>query len=554
MAWSSRGVPNGSEVAPDRYRRPVWLWLVPILSLLLTIIAWHVTRVSTAARASDRFKFRTSMIETVIEQRLQSHINVLRGVVGLFDAAGNVPAAEWERYLQAVHPETSAPGLQGVGFSARVPRAERSAFERRIQEQRWPLAIWPNEDRDEFHAVVHVHPITPENLRALGYDMFTEPMRREAMTRARDQGAPALSSQVRLVQEGSQTLAQPGFLLFLPVYAQDQSTDSPAERRAALRGFVSGAFRARDLMDSIFGGQHWDVDFEIYDGAVPSATGLLYRSAPDGPPVADTEDTDILSQRLSLDIAGHRWLLIARPGATFMSLADRYQHWLIAGGGLAINLLLAAGLWAAATVRKRAVIMAEGMSQAVRVSEAQTQLMVDSITDHAIIRLDPEFNVASWNASAERMLGYSESEAISRPASRFWVGGDANPYVGESGIVSRQVREGWHSRKDGHRFWGAAAIAPLQQSSGKSSGYVVILRDDSSRRQAIEALAATSAELEQRTIELGRFNRLASGRELRMIELKRMVNERSMRLGVEAPFDLSFADEFADVPRPGEPF
>lgn len=82
----------------------------------------------------------------------------------------------------------------------------------------------------------------------------------------------------------------------------------------------------------------------------------------------------------------------------------------------------------------------------------------------------------------------------------------------------------------------------------------MILRDDTSRRQAIEALAATSAELEQRTIELGRFNRLASGRELRMIELKRMVNERSMRLGMDAPFDLSFADEFADVPRLGDRF
>jgi PAS domain S-box-containing protein len=508
---------------------------------------------STVARASERFKFRTSMIQTVIEQRLQSHVNVLRGVVGLFDATGNVPAAEWDHYLSAVHPETSAPGLQGVGFSARVPRTERPAFERRIQEQRWPMAIWPANNRDEFHAVVYVYPITSENLRALGYDMFTEPVRREAMMRARDHGAPALSGQVRLVQEGSWTETQPGFLLFLPVYAPDQVTDSVAGRRAALKGFVSGAFRARDLMESIFGGQHWDVDFEIYDGVVPSGPGLLYRSAP-GPAVADTERTDVLSQRVSIDIAGHRWLLIARPSASFMSFADRYQHWLIAGGGLIINLLLFLGLWASATVRTRAVVMAEGMSHAVRVSEAQTQLMVDSITDHAIFRLDSQCNVASWNASAERMLGYTEAEAVSRPAGRFWVGADVNPYTGEDGIVGRQVREGWHARKDGHRFWGAAAIAPLQQTSRESSGYVVILRDDSSRRQAIEALAATSAELEQRTIELGRFNRLASGRELRMIELKRMVNDRSVRLGMEAPFDLSFADGFADVPRPGKPF
>jgi len=550
MAWSSRSVPGEAQMAPDRFRRPVWLWLVPILSLALTGIAWHVTRVSTAARASDRFKVRTSMIQTVIEQRLQSQITVLRGVAGLFDAAGDVPPAEWERYLRAVHPETSTPGLQGIGFSAHIQRVDRSAFERRMQDQRWPFAIWPSQDRDEFHAVVYVHPKTHENMRALGYDMFTEPVRREAMIRARDQGVPALSSQVRLVQEGIQGAAQPGFLVYLPIYAVGQPTESLAERRAALKGFVSGAFRARDLMDSIFGGQHWDIDFEIYDGVVPSATGLLYGGGHDGAAVIDTASTDALSQRVSLDIAGHRWLFVARPASSFLSFADRYQHWLIAAGGITINLLLGAGLWASASVRRRAVVMAEGMSRAVRVSEAQTQLMVDSITDHAIFRLDAERNVASWNASAERMLGYTEAEAIARPASRFWVGFDNNPYAGES-IVDRQVREGWHARKDGHRFWGAAAIAPLQQSSRESSGYVVILRDDTSRRQAIEALAATSAELEQRTIELGRFNRLASGRELRMIELKRMVNERSSRLGMEPPFDLSFADEFGDVARPG---
>jgi len=550
MAWSSRRVPSDSQVAPDRFRRPVWLWLVPILSLLLTGIAWHVTQVSTAARAYDRFKLRTSMVQTLIEQRLENHVNVLRGVVGLFDATGSVPPAEWDRYLRAIHPETSTPGLQAIGFSARVRHAERAAFERQVQERRWPFAIWPADTREEYHAVIYVHPFAHENMRVLGYDMSGEPVRREAMTRARDQKLPALSSQLRLVQEGVQATGQPGFLLYLPVYAPGQPTDSVEERRAALTGFVFGAFRARDLMKSIFRDQHWDIDFEIYDGPVAAGTGLLYRSAPESPAVADTASSDTLSQRVMLDIAGHRWLLIARPAASFLSFTDRYQHWLIAVCGLALNLLLGVGLWASATVRRRAVVMAEGMSQAVRVSEAQTQLMVDAITDHAIFRIDPELNVASWNASAERMLGYTEAEAIARPASRFWVG-EANPYAGESGIVDRQVREGWHVRKDGHRFWGAAAITPLQ-STRESSGYVVILRDDSSRRQAIEALAATSEALEQRTIELGRFNRLASGRELRMIELKRMVNERSVRLGMEAPFNLSFADDFSDVPRPGD--
>lgn len=61
----------------DRFRRPVWLWVVPIVALILAGIAWHVPQVSTAARASDRFKLRTSMIRTLIEQRLQGQIHLL---------------------------------------------------------------------------------------------------------------------------------------------------------------------------------------------------------------------------------------------------------------------------------------------------------------------------------------------------------------------------------------------------------------------------------------------------------------------------------------------
>jgi len=549
MSWSSRGVSTRGAAPLDGFRRPAWLWLVLVLSLVLTGVAWHVTRVNAAARASESFRFRIATIETAIEQRFAAHVNLLRGVVGLVDARGEVSPAEWQNYLSAVHPETSTPGLQAIGFSARVPHEERVAFERQVQARGWPFVIWPAGERNEFHTVVYVYPFERDNLRAFGYDMFTEAVRRDAMNRARDQNASAMSGHVRLVQESSEGAAQPGFVVYLPVYQPGQPTGSVAERRAALRGFVFGAFRARDLMDSIFGGQHWDTDFEIYDSAYATSAGLLYRSAPGDAPVAEMASADTLSRRVSFDIAGHRWLLLARPSTRFLSFADRYQPWLIAGAGLAVNLLIGAGFWVSATVRTRAAAMAEEMSTAVRVSEAQTQLMVDSITDHAIFRLDADRNVASWNGGAERMLGYTELDALGRSASRFWVGSDANPYSNDLGIVGRQVHEGWHVRKDGHRFWGAAAVAPLQQGAHDSSGYVVILRDDSGRRQAIEALAATSAALEQRTVELGRFNRLASGRELRMIELKRMVNERSARLGVEPPFDLSFADDFTDVLR-----
>jgi PAS domain S-box-containing protein len=180
--------------------------------------------------------------------------------------------------------------------------------------------------------------------------------------------------------------------------------------------------------------------------------------------------------------------------------------------------------------------------------------MLDSITDHAIFTLDVHRRVTSWNAGCERMLGFTETEIVGQPVSVLSLEADCDEQTGriEDASDGRYFREGWHVRKQGDRFWCALAIAPLQDESMSEPGYVVILRDDTERRQAMEALADTSAELERRTVELGRFNRLAFGRELRMIELKRMVNDRSRALGAPAPFDLSFADGFDDVGVSGE--
>jgi len=551
MTWPGLRVPE--DLTSERFRRSGWIWLFPVLSLLLTALAWQVTRVSTTARARNRFQFGTGVIESAIRQRLEAHESLLRGVAGLFAASDEVTRAEWGHYLRSVRPDLSTPGLQALGFSARVLPPERQRLERRLQQERLPFVVWPEGEREEYQAIVLIHPFDRINSRALGYDLATEPVRREAMARARDEGAAALSSHVRLVQDDARMPTQPGFLLYLPVYRVGVPVDTVTERRAALRGFVYGAFRVQDLMSSAFGGQRWDIDFEIFDGVEATDDRLLYRSAPGRRLMQETVGAS-LAHGGALEAAGQRWLLLAMPSPGFVSPTESNQHWLVAGGGLAINLLFWFGLWASGAMRRRALVIAEGMAQAVRVSEAQSRLMVDSITDHAIFRLDATRNVASWNSGAERMLGYTEAEALGQPASRLWVGAESNPYL-DAGRAPRLTREGWHSRKDGERFWGVAAVAKLQQGDGGSTGFVVILRDDSSRRESMEALAEATAELEQRTVELGRFNRLASGRELRMIELKRMVNDRSIQLGMQPPFDLSFVDEFTDVrPSSGDAF
>jgi PAS domain S-box-containing protein len=527
---------------------PGVLWVVPVLSLGVTAFAWRTASTTIAARAEERFAFRTDVIESTIRERMRNYEDILRGAAGLFDSSSTVTRAEWQRYMGAIRPGVFGGGVQALGVAVRLQPADIESFETLAHGERLPVRIWPSGNRDEYFPIVYVHPFDGANAQGLGYDISAEAARRRAMMRAADEGRPMLSSRMRLAQESDQASEQPGFVLYYPLYHNGLPTTTVEERRQALRGVVFVAFRARDLMDSVFAAHHWDVDFDLYDGEIDRDDALLYRYG-EHRLTGITSSPGTLVYRTVMRQAGQPWFLIISPSASFFSSADRYQPWLIAEGGVAVSLMFALGLWSSLTVRRRAIVLAEQMSSAYRAKDAQTRVMVDSITDHAIFTLDVRRHVASWNAGCERMLGFSEPEILGRPVTDLLPEIDRDDDSGriDTAHEGQYFREGWHSRRNGDRFWCAVAIAPLKSETTSERGYVVVLRDDTERRQAMDALAHTSEELEQRTVELGRFNRLAFGRELRMLELKRMVNERSVALGLAAPFDLSFAEGFEDV-------
>jgi len=100
---------------------------------------------------------------------------------------------------------------------------------------------------------------------AIGYDMATESVRRQAMENARDNGSPTASGRVVLVQEPV-TRQQYGFLIYAPVYRNGAGVGSVEARRSALLGYVYSPFRVDDFINPIYDAK-FDVNFKIYDGA-----------------------------------------------------------------------------------------------------------------------------------------------------------------------------------------------------------------------------------------------------------------------------------------------
>jgi len=139
---------------------------------------------------------------------------------------------------------------------------------------------------------------------------------------------------------------------------------------------------------------------------------------------------------------------------------------------------------------------------ALKRSEEQFRLLVQGVSDYAIYMLDPEGNVTSWNAGAERIKGYRSQEIIGRHFSTFYTDEDRLNGLPEQALATasrdgRFEREGWRQRKDGSRFWASIVIDAIRDDFGDIIGFAKITRDITEKMETQRALEQTREELFQ---------------------------------------------------------
>ena len=121
-------------------------------------------------------------------------------------------------------------------------------------------------------------------------------------------------------------------------------------------------------------------------------------------------------------------------------------------------------------------------------SERRFRLMVESVVDYAIFMLDSDGRVASWNAGAQRILGYSADEIVGESLSQFYPRedlerGEPQVELGAAKAEGRFEQEGWCVRKDGSTFWANAVVTAVRDDTGKLLGFAKVTRDLTERNR-----------------------------------------------------------------------
>lgn len=282
---------------------PLAIFIAGVISSLLIFL---ILQRSEDQKQRLRLNNEADVATVAVRQRIDAAIALLRGGSGLFVGNLEVTPDEFRVFMRQVDIEANYQGMLGVGFSRRIgAQSNVAAFEAEMRVAgKAGFTVWPERSPYERHAIVFQEPDSAQNRLAIGYDMFSDEVRREAMQRASVSGEPAATARVTLVQEIDPS-KQPGFIIVVPVYGRPVGGNSLLAR-GSLRGFIYTPLRAVDFLGpAIPQYASRSINVSVFDGEIDSDK-LMFETAPSDP-FAELRATR------TVDVAGRRWRIVATP-------------------------------------------------------------------------------------------------------------------------------------------------------------------------------------------------------------------------------------------------
>lgn len=282
-----------------------------VLAVLIFLTLGITYNFYKSAKSKDivRFGNQVSRLNGTVENRIKLYTAMLKGGRGFIETSKDLNREKFAVYIGSLDLPNRYPGIQGIGFSQYFPASERESVIKKIQSEGYAdFKIFPEGERAFYTSIVYLEPFNELNRVALGYDMFSEKVRREAMERARDSGDAAASGKVELLQINDEQRPT-GFLMYLPIYENGIVPNLPEQKEKNLRGFIYSPFQARNFLNEIYENvPDKDIKIEIFDQQIQPSNLLVEtvnNSEKDTSGVLD----EIYTTKQEIDVGGRKWIL-----------------------------------------------------------------------------------------------------------------------------------------------------------------------------------------------------------------------------------------------------
>ena len=491
-------------------------WLVLVAGLGLTGLWCHQQRSYKQLEHERIERDLAQEISQAVTTRLQTNIAVLDSVIGLFDASTQVTRPEFHEFYMALSRRgDTLKGIQGVGYAAVVPNADVGAFEQEVRASGQPdFSVKPPGRRALTTAILYLEPNDWRNQRAIGFDMYSQITRREAMELAASTGEPSLSGPVRLLQENS-VRPQVGALIYQAIYKQpEQAFSSGEDRLNRLRGWAYSPLRMEDLINGALS--------TIKNPAL-NGTGVL---------VFDTNRSNpenLLFDNLLLvgtkKLTHPTWFDVTIANRTWV-IGIQLDHRNLSPGGwsnaLLLQALLGMSLSALACVVTKQLIRNHQAVQQALISEKEAskeRALAGAVFDSsplAIVVTNPEGIIIQVNPAFSQLTGYSDLEAKGNKTNLLRSGRHDQAFYEQmwDAILHRGYWNGeiWNRHRNGQIIRHELSITAVLDPQQRVTNFVALMRDVTERYEQEEKMRFLATHdqltgLANRTLLIEELNR-----------------------------------------------
>ncbi len=348
-------------------------------------------------RNQVRFNEAIAIAQAEIDSRLEVAIGVLSASAAFVNVQSNLAATDFNNFVSHLDLRSKYPGFQGLGYAERISASGLEEYQKSVRERdHRDFNVRSDSIRGDLYPIRFLEPFDETNASVLGYDMFSDATRRIAMSVARDTGIPAASATLQLKQEVTAE-RQNGFLIYVALY--NGAHDTIERRKAAVTGFVYGAFRAGDFFSSL--APHLkalNLTIAVSD-PVNREISPLFMSP------GWTADGDIATR----DISFAQQTFLVQYNNTASSPLFNFATMTILAIGLSLGSLVS---WLTFREIKILAAASSGNLERVRLADAlDLHSTATNVTRAPIMLTDMDGRIRTWNKGCEQLYGYSSAEA-----------------------------------------------------------------------------------------------------------------------------------------------
>ena len=490
-------------------------WVVLGVGLVLAVGASQWQRDQIEHQAQLDFQRGVERIADDIRRRMRQPIYGLRGAAGVYAANKRLTRTSFTAYVASRDLEEEFPGVRGLGLIQRVARSDLSDFlasERADGAPDFEIRQLTDQSQPDLFVIKYIVP-EERNQGALGLDVGSEAVRRSAAEAAVRRGQPTLSGAITLVQDDQRT---PGFLLYVPLYANGHVPTTVSERERNLVGLLYTPIVALEMFKGVAQAQSSLIRFELFDAPVTDVgqsgpSTLVFDSGLGAPTTLTFEEASRASlgeselhahaaaaryrAKEKLVLAGHELTLRAHSTPAFDAAVPTGA----ADSILALGIILSVLLAGIVLQQQRNRLQAEAAARGMTVDLARLALVAQR-TSNVVIITDAKRRITWVNEGFRRLYGYSDEQVLGRTPTELLSHPDTYPESLETLRKAAQSGTGCRVEVVNRTLSGQAVyvdteVQPTFDVHGHLIGFVQVASDITASKQAEREIAKRTQAL-----------------------------------------------------------